>query len=368
MKNYLKIKRALLFVMLSHISISLFSQFNCTYQKVATFPEGYNINLKSVSTLTSVNDFKTVRVNIHFILKTDGTGNFTETKDVNGNTTSYNGYWFAGKCIELCNSQLANELMTQQLSYQTIPVYPINYGYKLIGVFFHKNNTYFNNPSYYTSLLENSTEVINIFVYPNNQGSGAAGTASCWVGGAKKAYDDYLLYGNWGIEANISRIANHEVGHCLSLNHCKRETYGVCCTSNASGCLDDCNDTPTYLELINDGYSDPCAWGGIGSSNNIMDYGPNQKAYTPCQIEKVHNHLETSKPNYLYTNFLNQSLTITSFSENKSYIANNVTIAPSSSITVPNNKRLFIDSESLEINSSFEVPLGSFFEFIPNGF
>jgi hypothetical protein len=368
MKKYLKISRLFLLLLFIHISVPSFSQlFNCTYQKAGTSQKDYNQNLKSVLMATSVTVFKTVRVNIHFVLKTDGTGNFTETKDINGNTSSYNGYWFATKCIDICNAQLSNETMTQQLSYSPIPVNPINYGYKLIGVYFHRNDTYFNTPSYYSSLFENSSEVINIFIYPNNDGSGVSDTlVSCWVGGANTAYSNYLQYGNWGIE-QFSRPINHEVGHCLSLDHCKRYNSGGCCTNNSPSCLDNCTDTPTYLELINDGYSDPCVWNGAGYSNNIMDYSPNQKAYTPCQIEKVHNHLETSKPNYLYTNFMNQSVQVTSFAENKAYIANTVTIAPSSSITITNNKRLFIDSKVLVINSSFEVPLGSVFEFIPNG-
>jgi hypothetical protein len=371
MKKYLKIRKIILLLMLTLFSISLYSQFSCTYQKVETFPKGYNLNLKSASMLTSVTDFKTVRVNVHFILKTDGTGNFTETKDINGNTCSYNGYWFAGKCIELCNSQLTNEPMTQQLSNQPILVNPINYCYKLVGVYFHRSDTYFNTPGTNYSLSENNTEVINISIYPNNDGSGAAASPCCWVGGANVAYTYYLQYGNWGIE-QFSLTINHEIGHCLSLDHCKRYAYympppGNCCTSNSSACLDDCDDTPTFLELINDGYTDPCIWYGTGYSNNIMDYSPLPKAFTPCQIEKVHNHLDTSKPYFLYTNFKNQTAQVTSFTDNKAYIANAVTITPSSSITIANNKRLYIDSKTLLINDLFEVPLGSAFEYIPNG-
>ena len=321
--------------------------------------------LKSTS---SVDDFKTVRVNIHFILTSSGTGNFTETKNLYGTTSVQNGYWYADKVIELCNGQLVNEEMTQQLSYESIPVNSINLAYKLNGVFFDRNDYYFNNTDTHTGLAENSDEALNVLLYPHNQGSGAAGYEVCWVGGLDSAYHNYLLHGNWGIERFTCRPSDHEIGHLLSLDHAKRYNYnGNCCTNDSPTCLDDCDDTPTYLDLLYDGYVNPCIWNGAGYSNNIMDFSPNQRAFTPCQIEKVHSYIENHFYAYQYGYFSNSSVNITSFSGNKAYIAETVTIPSGYSITIPNNQRLYIDAEELVINGQFEVPLGSTFEFIPYG-
>lgn len=88
------------------------------------------------------------------MLKSDGTGNFTETKDINNVQNAYNGYWFANKVIEQCNYWLGNnQAMTQQLSCCPIQVLPINYNYYLSGVFFERNDYYFNNPTIYSNLI-----------------------------------------------------------------------------------------------------------------------------------------------------------------------------------------------------------------------
>lgn len=364
------IKNKGIFLLLSIIScsfVSLAQSISCSYEPIVTNFSCSSSGLKSANTTYSVDEFKTIRVNIHFMLLTDGTGNFTETQNINGTTSSQNGYWFAQKCIEICNAQLSNEIMTQQLSYETIPVNEINYGYKLCGIFFHRNNSYFNSPNLYSNLYENSSEVINIFIYPNNEGNGVSSGTSCWIGGALSAYTNYLTYGNWGFEGIISRLINHEVGHCLSLDHCKRYPYGDCCLTNSSSCLDNCDDTPTYLELTNDGFSDPCIWNGTGYSNNIMDYSPNQKAYTPCQIEQVHYYIENNLTAYRNENFNSSTIQITSFTDNKTYIGESATIPSGYTVTVSNNKRLFIESKTLTINGAFSVPIGSVFEYVPNG-
>jgi hypothetical protein len=330
-------------------------------------------SLKSANLIEQISDIgvhKTIRVNIHFILKTDGTGNFTETRDVHNVQNSYNGYWFANKVIERCNYWLSNnQVMTQQLSCCPIQVLNVNYNVVLSGVFFDKGDTYFNTKSLYTSLIQNGSNVINILVYPDGWGIGAASLNGniCFVGGATKAYDDFISNGDWGIDTGISYLINHETGHCLSLKHCKRTSDGYCCTTNSPSCLDDCSDTPTYLELINDGYTDPCIWNGVGSSNNIEDYSPEMRAFTPCQIEKVHNHIDNTKNYFKYGVFQTSSTTISSFSSNATFIASHVNIPSGSSITIPNGKRLYIDATDFEVLGSFEVPTGSEFEFKPYG-
>jgi hypothetical protein len=51
---------------------------------------------------------KTIRLNYHFMLKSDGTGNFTQTDDGMGNT-SYNGYIFAEDMTKWMNNACAQQ-------------------------------------------------------------------------------------------------------------------------------------------------------------------------------------------------------------------------------------------------------------------
>jgi hypothetical protein len=213
--------------------------------------------------------------------------------------------------------------------------------------------------------------VINVLIYPTNPLGyffAYLGGNATYNGRAKDAYDAFLLYGgNWGIYNYVSLAVNHEVGHCLSLEHSKRSGGGDCCTTDSTICLDACNDTPTYLELLNDGYTDPCIWNGTGYSNNIMDYSPLETAFTPCQIEMVHDHIDFAKNNFKYGVYQNSTASINSFTDNSTYIANLVTIPVGTSIVIPNGKRLYVDAERFEVLGAFEVPLGSVFEFIPYG-
>jgi hypothetical protein len=312
------------------------------------------------------NDFKTLRINIHFILRNNGTGNFTETRNINGNTSSENGYWLSDVIINAANNYLANNVeMIQQLSYSSIPVWDINYGYKLNGVFFHRSDTYFE--CYYSpsALAINSGYAINVFLFAGNAGHAAAGYDKCWVGGLSQAYTDYLNSNNiWHIQKDAKTL-NHEIGHNLSLDHPKRSPGGKKSVIGGVQYTDACNDTPTFMELINDGYTDPYEWCQGEYSNNLMDYSCNKQALTPCQINQVHSYIETNFTDYLYGNFQNSYVQITSFSDNMAYIAETVEIPSGSSITIFNSKKLYIDAQELIINGEFEVPLGSTFEFNP---
>lgn len=356
----------LLFLLFSIVDVN-YAQLSCILIDNPALKTAY---MNPLNIPTDVSIPKTVRVNIHFILRSNGTGNFTETTDIYNVQNSYNGYWFANKVIEQSNYWLdRNQEMTQQLSCCPIPVEPINYRYTLAGVFFDKNDTYFNNQGIHTNLIKNGSDVINVLVYPNASGNGSAylGGNICWQNGAQKAYDNYLLYGDWGIYGVISLGINHEVGHCLSLEHCKRYAHGDSCVTNSPDCLDDCDDTPDYLSLINDGYIYPCRWNGPGHSNNIMDYGPDETAFTPCQIDKVHTHIDFYKNYFKYGVFRLSTTSINSFSDNATYIATTITIPVGASVTIPNGKKLFIDAQQLDILGQFEVPLGSTFEFKPYG-
>lgn len=321
-------------------------------------------NLKSAT----IHSFKTMRVNIHFILRSNGTGNFSETNNIFDNPSSENGYWLADVIINTANDYLSSNVqMIQQLSYATIPVEEINYNYKLSGVFFHRSDSFFE--CYYSpsSLMRNNGSVINVFLFASNDGRGAASFDNCWLGGMEQDYTDYINNSNlWFIMQNAKPL-NHEIGHILSLDHPKRSPGGTKSTIGGTQYTDNCDDTPTFMELINDGFTDPYEWCQGEYSNNIMDYSCNQRALTPCQIDQVHSYVETNFSDYLYGNFQNSYTQITSFSENAAYIAETVEIPTGVSITIPNSKRLYIEAQELVINGEFEVPVGSTFEFIPYG-
>lgn len=317
---------------------------------------------------TTTNSFKTPRVNVHFILRSDGTGNFSETTNLNDIQSSENGYWLAELIVDAANNYLNNnEEMTQQLSYSSIPVEDIKYNYKLNGVFFHRSDTYFECYDSPSTLSSNNGSAINVFLFAGNDGQGAARFDGLWLGGIEQAYTDYSSSSNiWFLQKDAKPL-NHEIGHILSLDHPKRRFNGTKSVIGGIQYTDLCNDTPTFMELINDGYTEPYEWCQGEASNNLMDYSCDQRALTPDQINQVHSYIETSFTDYLYGNFQTSSVQITSFSDNTAYIAETVEIPSSSSITIPNNKRLYIDAEEFVVNGEFNVPLGSEFEFTPTG-
>ena len=177
-------------------------------------PINYNCsdcNLKSAT----LNNFKVMRVNIHFILKNDGTGNFSETENYYGTTSSENGYWIADLLINEANYYLNNNLeMTQQLSYESIPVEDININYKLNGVFFHRNTTFYE--CYYqpTSLKRNTDEAFNVFLFTTvNQYGGVQSGKGMWIGDFKKYYDNYVADNNTWQIAHRGKAYNHVVAN-----------------------------------------------------------------------------------------------------------------------------------------------------------
>ena len=328
--------------------------------------KNYNCTTCNFKSAT-IPSFKTIRVNVHFILRSDGTGNFSETCNIYGNQSDENGYWLANTIINKANYYLANNVeMTQQLSNSPIPVEDINYSYKLNGVFFHRNDTYFECYCTPTPLAINTGNALNVFLFAGNDGHGAAGYSMCWLGGMSQAYDDYSNSNNiWFIDINAKPL-NHEIGHLLSLDHPKRSPDGTVSVIGGTQYTDNCDDTPTFMELINDGYSDPYEWCNGEYSNNLMDYSCDQRALTQCQINQVHSYIENYFVYYQYCNRQNTYVQITGFSDNMAYIADEVEIPSSASISIPNNKQLYIEAQEFIINGEFEVPLGSIFEFTPS--
>jgi len=333
-------------------------------------PSDYNpLREYNTSMRTNSSGEKIIRVMVHFPLKTDGTGNFTETTNCYGANSPYTGYWFADKFIEVANERLNNNIeMSQQLSYRSIPVEPIKLQFNLSGVMFHRDSPLFNSRSISKMagfVDANYRDVaIHAFVYPDGYGSGATflDYDVMWSNGSIQGYEDFLANGNTGFGNGYVATAVHEIGHCLELLHPKRTNGGNCCTNDASSCLDDCDDTPTYLELLLDGYTNPCTFYGNGYSNNVMDYNPIAQAWTPCQINIVHNNIANGREILYPCYFLNNTANITSniSTENKSYLAKTVT---TSNIVLGQNRALYVDCETFETTGvTFETEKGAVLE------
>ena len=339
-----------------------------------------NVNLYAKNASANVNTKKTIRVIIHFPLKENGTNNFTETKDCNGKVSNYNGYWFAEKFIERANYCLRNnEKMRQQLSYRDIPKKDINIQLELAGILFHRNNNLFDESNGTTTgafitmhnqaskivdpaILEDAIHIF-LYKYKGDWGYGRADLPGnvCVVSGVDVVYNNYIeSNGNdWYFDGRIARFSLHEIGHCLSLKHPQYNYHDKNDSRNYTY-DDDCCDTPTFKELINDGYENPCIWNGEKSSNNVMDYNASQAAWAPCQIEKAHLNIAQRKYLYPYAFRTNDEIiTGTVKQGNKVVIAKNVT---AQNVTVPKDRALYVNCDEFQTNGEFEVAVGATLE------
>lgn len=217
-----------------------------------------------------------IRLNVHFILKDDHTGNFREADDGNGNS-SYNGYLYAQDLINATNSKLANNAaMTLPLG-NTTPVCSTNFRYELKGVYFHDDSPlYLFNASHNDELFNkykmNESSEINVFL--THEPTMSRGVVD------KTIPTVLTLGGNWYLYTLGSTIVgynqlNHEMGHILGLEHAWENSL-----ANPD---DGCSDTPYNS---ND-------W--VNGSNNVMDYNYYQNAYTPCQLTKIQATLNSSE-------------------------------------------------------------------------
>ncbi len=200
---------------------------------------------------------------------------------------------------------------------------------------------------------------IHIFLYSETSGRGiASGSTYCMVSGVSDAYTKYIQnnFNDWYFEGEIGHAAIHEVAHCLNLQHPNMTPDG-----KASATINDgCDDTPSYKELIADGYTkeEIYAWNDHErGSNNVMDYNASQSAWTPNQIERAHKAIE-SKKNIKHNEFLKSTQTIieTINLENKVVIAQSVIV---SNTTVKNGKALYVNCDEFTVTGPFEVEKGA---------
>ena len=309
---------------------------------------------------------KVIRVNFHFLLKSDGTGNFTETSD-NYSNRPYNGYMYAEYMVNECNKLWNDNPPLRHMPNPPVSNLPKKVQFQLCGVFFHRNttayDTYVNCTFPPDSYLENSGNVINIFITKHGDGGCASGLANGEVTNISTGYGNYKQ----SIDSNemwynsyAYRLINHEIGHLLNLDHVVQD----CCTQLNDGkiptvnCHDGIADTPDFYELLRLHYL-PCEWNHptLGS-NNVMDYCADQNSLSPMQIERMHACIDGTKLYYRNCKYNTNSLNITSFTTNKAYIARYVTIPSNNNVVVGNTKALFINAEEVIINGTLEIQSG----------
>lgn len=310
---------------------------------------------------------KYIRVNIHYMLRSpnhpDYPGNFTKTNDGNSNS-NYTGYDYAEQLIKTANYRLSTNSQMHLPPNNSTNVIARKYRYVLNGVFFHENNNYYFYPSIPNGTYgENKGECINVF-FNNSNGTVGGGHANMdgyrWVE-IKGAWEKYLgdIGNGRGIETGLwvnAQTLNHEIGHNFSLKHTLLTGNGACANED-----DYCSDTPSRNEIINNYSYDPCcdAWDeNIICSNNLMDYS-GLDAITPEQLGRVHWTIENEIQEYKSCYFSNSTVNITSFTDNKSYIGENVYIPVGTSININNGNAMYINAEIFEIVGTIEVGANS---------
>lgn len=279
---------------------------------------GFNsFNAQAQGSCSDPSLIKHVKVNIHYLLKDDGTGNFHEMGDGWGNP-NYTGFDYAEDMIDSINTELdVNPGIATGMQVPGYDYTVTDFGFRFVlaGVYFHRNSTLYNHMdqdyngdnsgsslydmSYMSSYDVNTSEEINIYIVssPSFGNTGVFQGIASLSGVHCQVFNCWLTYKyghqNWPSTTPPSelhrfeaRTIAHEVGHCLSLRHgfqwdglgdTKQLGYS-CWQHTATG---NCSD-----------------WNNI--TNNLMDYnGYDDYALSPQQIDQVRSHLNSTKDDFV---------------------------------------------------------------------
>jgi hypothetical protein len=356
-------------------SIAAVSNFYAQPIKCYTTPGNIVMSPTHESEPKSINSMKIVRINIHFMLKSDGSGNFDEFTD--GDGRYYSGYDYARNHVQMMNSMCNQNPKLNIPTGNTIPALQKNYRFVLDAVYFHRSDATYNFYSCnYTLNGKDKDSVMNVFI---SHGTGATGGyASDLSTTSHNKYTETTSYwasyvNEWqglGEPQNWSKAMTtcHELGHLLSLSHTVLWGYGIPCPGGCGGypgidaaCDDGCADTPTAAEVMatnncvkHPGYN--CGSDQPGCSNNIMDYSSNL-ALSPCQIGKIHSGLENGLRSYLSCAAVSQDITLCDMGYPKlSYFGKKVSIGTCGTMaTITNQEKINVYfSDAVEF-SNFEI-------------
>ena len=251
------------------------AQFSCSTQ-------GFSSSLPSNLRTAGTCEKKVIRINIHYMLKTDGTGNFNETGDGLGGTL--NGYQHAVNIVNYANGTQRSNNQLSIPPNNTVPVNPKNFEFILDAVYYHRNTTtflYSNSSNVLTGLLQNGATVINVFYSGGTNSEAYASNLDVnskikytEMGNIWERYKSFTQnpttdYYEW-VMGGAAKGLCHEIGHLLGLSHTVMYNYGVACPTVANGqvvdnsCDDGCADTPTawsIMDNLNSGTHPACGWG-----------------------------------------------------------------------------------------------------------
>lgn len=323
--------------------IGLLLVFTAKSQEEGVCNTLFTPNQSNGVTAKAVHEVKTVRINFHFVLKTDGSGNFNESND--GDGRSFTGYDMAREFVSIMNLMCNTNSPLNIPMGNSIPVWDKNYKFVLDAVYFIRNTNFYNYSSgwnvHYQYGKDNSS-VINIYLQHNETNGGGMASESLRAHRTQAFWRKYKEFYELGFhlpnhKESESLLHLHELGHVFSLDHTVSYNDGVPCPDNCFGlldeeCGDDCLDTPTAKEIMqaNNCTQHPhCGWNMYNApycSNNLMDY-TNGRSLTPCQITNIHTALETDLKNYLSCTAVKTNLAITTFGYPKtSYFGKVITV------------------------------------------
>lgn len=269
------------------------------------------------SACTDPDSTKYVNVNVHFILRADGTGNYDESSDGLGGPVS--GYQAAYELISTANELFANNPQVYQPIANSTPALPTRIQYLLRGVYFLRNNTAYNYDADSVGRLDNYSvnlgSEINIFIAGDNiVYSGIANSIGVFTSAIdpimmigdqmwssfNHGYTKALFYRATPISLKLFYYAqniNHEIGHLANLYH---PHTGAPCP--VVGDPDLCTDTHSFCPNADydpiapqtNPYNGQSCPGPSDCTNTFMDNSLNHFAVTPCQIDRMHDELEST--------------------------------------------------------------------------
>jgi len=248
----------------------------------------------------SDNEVKYVNLNLHYMQRSCGQppGNFTESDDGMGDPT-YTGLDHALDVVRAANwTMLRNWQAGNQVDQNNItPFPPKRIQYVLNGVYFHADDDYFQE----TGSTSDINDVFGVNINTEYNVYMTGGSAPSSGGWAIPSTNSMIVRETWWNFHNPPQfdpidaagdIINHELGHLWGLNHsfsCSNPCNGIDINVPAE-CNSGCNCTDIPCGGCNN-------WGS--GSNNMMGYNTLGNSLTPCQLEIIHNTLETDHSDYV---------------------------------------------------------------------
>ena len=246
-----------------------------------------------------------IRINIHWMNSEDGKQNIPET-EAKAHTQ---------RIVDAMNYALINNKKMFLPIGNTTPVHPINFRYVLTGrpddpeddgIYYHYDDSLY----YYVHFRKKDSNlydrtvfdkygvqldtVLNFFMMPHQPDSVASPTYQADnVGVALRnalkvaaPWKEDFARDPKNTHWRYRGVINHEVGHILGISHAWSRGDG-------------CDDTPVHPNRCYSTGSGPGC--DTLASNNVMDYNAHQRAWTPCQIGKIHRNLAklSSRPRTL---------------------------------------------------------------------